>query len=112
MKLINKTTGVTLAENIGFADTFGKRLVGLLGKDSLPAGSALYLSPCLQVHTFFMRFTMDAVFVDARGKALKVLREMPPWRVSPWVTGASGVYEFAAGALAGKVKEGDELLLS
>jgi hypothetical protein len=112
MKLINKTTGIALAENVEIADTFKKRLVGLLGRKSLPADTALYLSPCQQIHTFFMHFAIDAVFVNEKGKVLKVLRAMPPWRVSPWVFGARGVYEFAADTAGSSVKEQDELSLN
>jgi hypothetical protein len=112
MKLINTTANVVLAQQVEPAKTIIKRLVGLLGRASLAKDATLYIEPCQQVHTCFMRFTMDALFVDAGGEVLKVVHSMKPWRFSPWVHGALGVYEFADGVLAGKVKEGDTVRLT
>ena len=109
MKLINKTRSCVLAENVEAADTFLKRLAGLLGRKSLAEGCALYLSPCNQIHTFFMRFAIDAAFVDEGGKILHIAANMRPWKISPWISGARGTYEFPAGALAGKAETGDIL---
>ena len=112
MKLINATRQTVLAENVEFADTAKKRLIGLLGQSALAANCALYLEPCQQVHTCFMRFTMDALFVSSDGKVLKVICGMKPWRLSPWVFGARGVYEFADGVLSGRVVQGDSVQLA
>ncbi|MFA5162071.1 MAG: DUF192 domain-containing protein [Elusimicrobiales bacterium] len=109
MKLINTTRGCALAENVETAGTFFKRLVGLMGRRALPEGSALYLSPCNQIHTFFMRFAIDAAFVDEGGKILHIAENLKPWRISPWINEARGTYEFPAGALAGKADTGDIL---
>lgn len=91
------------------ADTALKRMVGLLSRSGLGPEEGMLLSPCPQVHTFFMRFAMDAVFMDKNGKVLKVIPSMKPWRVSPWVSDSNSVLELAGGVSSGKIEEGDTL---
>ena len=62
MKLINKTSGKVLAENLEVADTFFSKMKGLLGRDNLPEGEALHIIPCNNIHSFFMKFEFDAIF--------------------------------------------------
>jgi uncharacterized protein len=62
------------------AATFWQRLGGLLARPRLQAGEALVLAPCSSVHTFFMRYDIDVVFVDRWGKVLKVVHNLRPWR--------------------------------
>jgi len=107
MKLINKTRGCVLAENVETASCFLKRLKGLLGRTDLPEGSTLHIFPCPQIHTFFMRFPIDAAFVDGDGKILHIVSDMKPWKISALVLGAKGVYEFQSGSLTGKAAAGD-----
>ncbi|MFA6031017.1 MAG: DUF192 domain-containing protein [Elusimicrobiota bacterium] len=91
------------------ADGLRSRLVGLLGRSALGRGEGLWLVPCSQVHMFFMRFPIDVVFLDAKGRVLQVVRELRPWRVSPWVRGAHSALELPAGGAAGVVDAGDVL---
>jgi len=111
MRLINKTRGCVLAENVELADNFAKRLKGLLGRSGMPEGSTLHIVPCPQIHTFFMRFSIDAAFVDNGGKILNITADMKPWKISAWVLGARSVYEFPSGAIADKAAVGDILEL-
>ena len=90
------------------ATGFWSRTRGLLGRSGLETGHGLWLKPCNQVHTFFMRFAIDVVFLDKGYTVRRVVREMAPWRVSPWVTGADSALELAAGG-ARDVEEGDRL---
>ena len=66
--LVNERTGSVVAETLETAFDSGTRRRGLLGRDDLPAGSALVLAPCNAVHTVRMRFPIDVVFV-ATGRA-------------------------------------------
>ena len=100
-------TGRELARSVRKAESLKDRCVGLLGRDGLPEGEALWLSPCSQVHTFFMRFPIDVLFLDRHGRALRLCENMGPWRVSPWVWKAAGCLEMTAGSLAGRVQVGD-----
>jgi uncharacterized membrane protein (UPF0127 family) len=76
------------------------RMRGLLGRTELPRGEGILLRPCGSIHTFFMRFSIDAVFVDRDGKVVGVERELKPWRTARH-RGAKAVLELAAGAAAG-----------
>ena len=78
------------------AHTFWQRLGGLLVRPRLQAGQALVLKPCSSVHTCFMRYAIDVVFVDGQGRVLKVIRNLKPWRAA-WCWRAKAAIEFAAG---------------
>jgi len=111
MLLINKSTGLVVAQRVEMAISFTRRLKGLLGRSFFPPGSALMLQPCRQVHTFFMRFPIDVIFLDQRGTVLTVL-VMSPGRVSPYVSKAQMVVELPAGtAAATGITEDHELKL-
>jgi uncharacterized membrane protein (UPF0127 family) len=87
-----------------------ERIRGLLGRDHLPEGEAMWFSPCTSVHTFFMRFAIDVVFLDRRGRVLAFYPSLPPWRHT-WIhLRAWSVVEAPAGALAG-LRIGEELEL-
>jgi uncharacterized membrane protein (UPF0127 family) len=73
---------------------------GLLGREGLPSGTALVLAPCQAVHTWFMRFPIDIVFVSKAGRVLKVKRAVGPWRLA-FGFGAFAVIEFSAGGASG-----------
>ncbi len=107
--LRNQSTGVTLASTVIAAVERRQRNKGLLGRDAMPADTALVLAPCSAIHTFFMRFSIDLLFVTRTGRVLSVRRALPPWRVAVR-PGAFAVIELAAGASAGTEK-GHELAL-
>lgn len=64
------------------------------------------------IHMCFMKFPIDAVFLDADGRVLRVLANLKPWRFSPWVPGARGVLELPAGRADKLLSEGDVLEFS
>src|SRR5919108_5834494 len=72
------------------------RLRGLLGKRGLRAGEGLLLTPAPSIHTWFMRFPIDAVFLDGDLRVLAVRSELRPWRVAG-KRGARAVLELGAG---------------
>jgi uncharacterized membrane protein (UPF0127 family) len=72
------------------------RMRGLLGRRSLAPGEGLLLRPASSVHTFFMRFPIDVVFVSAAGEVLKIAGRLPPWRTAA-ARGAKAVVELPAG---------------
>ncbi len=69
---------------------------GLLGRSGLESGEGLLLQPASSVHTFFMRFAIDVVFLSRDGEVLKVADRVPPWRTAA-ARGAKTVIELAAG---------------
>jgi uncharacterized membrane protein (UPF0127 family) len=112
LELRNQRTNEIIAGRVRVADNPWTRLVGLLGKKSLPIGEALLIRPCSSVHTFFMRFRMDAIFVDRESRVLKVQHDMRPFRVA-WARKSRFVIELMGGALRDlDIKPGDELSLT
>jgi uncharacterized membrane protein (UPF0127 family) len=86
------TTGLTIHR----ARSFWSRLGGLLARPALRDDEALYLAPCSSVHTCFMRYPIDVVFVDRGGRAMKIVPHLKPWRAAAcW--GAHGALELRAG---------------
>lgn len=95
---------------IGFvrvADTFPDRFKGLMLKEEGDTQYVLAISPCKQVHTFFMRFPIDVVFCDKKGCVLEVHRHVEPWKVDKLVTRAYSAIEAPAGTFLKNVTIGD-----
>ncbi len=112
MKVRNLTRETVLADMVEVADRATTRRKGLLGRTHLPAGEALWIVPCESVHTFFMRFSIDVVYLDRSKKVRKVRTNVPPWRISMCFL-AHSVIELAAGSvLASKTSQGDQLEFS
>lgn len=111
LTLMNARTSCAVADEVEVALSRNARRKGLLGRDGLAPFSAMVLAPCAAVHTMFMRFAIDVVFVDADGRALRVVPGLAPWRaaMSPM---AHAVIELPAGTLASReVAVGDPLYL-
>lgn len=105
----NKTRGVEVASRVERADTAGTRMKGLLGRESMEPGEGMWIMPCSMIHTLFMRFPIDTLFLGRDLRVRRVVEELAPWRFSPWVFSAHSVLELRGGALKGSVRVGDEL---
>ena len=81
-RLRNLTRGTLLGDAIDLADTSRKRKTGLLKHTELRAGEGLWIVPCESVHTFFMKFAIDLLYVDKRNVVRKIVSSVPPWRMS------------------------------
>ncbi|MBQ6341475.1 MAG: DUF192 domain-containing protein [Kiritimatiellae bacterium] len=66
------------------ARSFGERLRGLIGRRDLPPGRGLLILRCNAIHTFFMRFPIDAVFYDRQDRVVRTVRNIRPWRLFVW----------------------------
>jgi len=99
MELWNTTRQVQLAGQLLLATTFFRRLKGLLGTDSLPAGAALLIAPCSGVHTLGMRYSIDVLFMSKAGTVLKIVADLPPARMAGG-SGSAYVLELPAGTAA------------
>lgn len=96
MQLKNKTKDIVIGDHVALADTFWKRLKGLLGTSCLPAGHGLLIKPCSSVHTFGMRYPIDVLFVDKNHKIVKIAAEIGAGKGS-MASGGSYVVELPAG---------------
>ena len=84
-----------------------------MGRRELPAGQGLCIRPCSSIHMFFMRFPIDAVFVDGDGMVLRIYAAIRPWRMTGIVRKAKACLELPAGTCAEKgVAVGDVLTLA
>lgn len=107
----NQTRGSVLGEAVDVADTSSKRRTGLLKHERLDAGTGLWILPCESVHTFFMKFAIDLVYLDKRRKVRKVRHAVPPWRLSACLA-AHSVLELPAGTASETgTQVGDELAI-
>jgi uncharacterized protein len=84
MKTVSLKTveGQVVCERCFVADSHWPRMRGLLGRRGLESGEGLLLKPAGSVHTFFMRFPIDVVFLSREGDVLKVARALPAWRLA------------------------------
>ena len=112
MKCTVKRTGEILAEQVEDAKTFGTRLKGLMFRASLAPKQALLLDPCPQIHTCFMRFNIDVVFLDKENRVVAILENLKPWRMSKFYTQARRTLELPGGCLQNHVQAGDELIFN
>lgn len=75
-----------------------ERMQGLLGRAPLKNHQAFLITPCSSIHTFFMSYTLDLVFLDKGWRIHRLLPGVRPWRMA-WAPGASMVLELQAGAM-------------
>src|SRR5690348_7237874 len=99
MKVVDKTRGAPLMTHGKVADTFWTRGVGLLNRKGLDEGEGLIIIPNNSVHCFFMRFTIDVVFISKEQKIVYIYPKMKPWRVSKIVGKAHYVIELSGGTV-------------
>ena len=97
MKIINTTKNVTLADNVALAQTAVSRLKGLLFYKEFRNGQALIIKPCNSIHTFFMRFPIDVIFLGANDKIIKIHQGMKPFKATPIYFKSNFVIELPAG---------------
>jgi uncharacterized protein len=91
--------GTVVCEQCFLAETTLTRLRGLLGRSGLSSDEGMLLRPASAIHTGFMRFPIDAVFLDRGNRVVRVAAELRPWRMAT-CRGARAVLELAAGEAA------------
>lgn len=112
MALKNSRSGAVLASTVELAVTSAERRKGLLGRDAMAPHSALVITRCAAVHTFWMRFPIDVAFVDSSGTVRKVVEALAPWRMAGALF-ASTAIEFPAGTLKHDIlRVGDRVYLT
>lgn len=98
-----------ISENFKIADTMWSRMKGLLGTHELKGDEMLWIKMCNSIHTFFMNFPIDCVFLDDKMVVQHIKANIPPWRATLPVIKAISVIEMQAGmAEKLKIKVGDK----
>jgi len=105
-------TGAVLADRVLVA-TGAASMRGLLGRARMAPGEGVYFPAATfgALHSLWMRFPFDALYLDRRGRVRRVLRAVPPGRLCPWDLGTVAALELPAGA-AGGVRRGDVVVLA
>jgi uncharacterized membrane protein (UPF0127 family)/CheY-like chemotaxis protein len=107
--IVNLTRGTVACEQVEIADRPRRRMRGLLGREALPAGEGMLLQPAPSIHTAFMRFPLDVVFVDGTLRVVKLVESLSPWRIAS-ARHAWGVLELATGEVQRReIELGDQL---
>jgi uncharacterized membrane protein (UPF0127 family) len=110
MHIINQNRETSLATNGRLAITFWLRLRGLLGRKSLPEGEGLVLVGEKSIHTLFMQFPIDILYIDKNYQVIRIDENMVPYRLGPFVTQSAYVLEVPVGTIAATGTEvGDQL---
>jgi len=111
-KIYNKTKKTIIVNKVRVADTFYSRLVGLLNKKSLSSEEALLITHCQSIHMFFMKFSIDVIFVNKKNIVVGLVKNIKPFALSRIFFKASYAIEGAVGMIdKGKVEKGDVLIL-
>lgn len=89
-----------ISGHVDIADTSMKRLVGLLNKKSLSPQASLLITPCSQIHTCFMRFSIDCIFLNHENTVVHIIETMRPWKISKHISLSHKVLEMPAGTVS------------
>lgn len=112
VRVENVTRGTVVAERCRVAHGMRQRIFGLHLWPQLAEGEGLLLPGANSIDTTFMRYVMDAVFIDGDRRVTKVVHDMKPWRIVPLARGAKDCIELPGGAAAkAQTQAGDELRL-
>lgn len=99
MGVYNRSNGQWLAERLLTATSFLRRFQGLMLTHSLPSDQALLIRPCRSVHTFFMRYAIDVLYLDEDGTIVGMDERLVPGRIGSRFAGARSVIELPEGKI-------------
>lgn len=109
-QMISLDTNCIVVDALQIADTFWSRFVGLQFRREMQPGHGLLLVPCRSIHTCWMRFAVDVIFLDARSTVLDIRSSVVPWRTATSRQGRPhATLEVAAGS--SQVSIGERLQL-
>ncbi len=110
MKAVNTSKAVVIASNVKEAAGFVSRLMGLMGRDRLEKDEGLWMARCRAIHTFWMRFPIDVVFLDRDLIVKKTVKGLRPFRPVVSCRHAQGVLELPEGAIErARIQIGDRV---
>lgn len=99
MRLVNLTNGEELASYVRAADTFFSRFRGLMLTDSLPEGHCLHIQPCRSIHTFFMNYPIDVLYISENNEIVGTDDQLQPAKIGKRCKGAYSVFELPVGTI-------------
>ncbi len=112
MMVYNKTKEKLVAQHVTVAGSIFARMKGLLGKKCLKDGEGMYFEPCSSIHTLFMKFPIDVLFIDKGNIVIHIIKTLKPFRFSGVYINAKACIELASGVVdLSSTEVGDTLLL-
>lgn len=109
IRVTNVARNTVLATCLEQAGNAAKRSKGLLGRKGLPPGGGLWIVPCESVHTFWMQFPIDLVYIDRKLRIKKLRSNVQPWRLSACLS-AHSILELPSGTIQSTLTQvGDTL---
>lgn len=99
LKVVNLTNGAELVNHLASAESFFKRLKGLMFTKSLPAGHGLFIQPCQSIHTFFMNYPIDVLYLSKDLEIVGMDETLMPGKVGRYQKKACSVLELPAGTI-------------
>lgn len=107
-KITNMSNGNIIADQAAYADTFISRLRGLMFRNNFNKGEALVIIPCNSIHTFWMKFPIDVVFLSKENTVIYIIENFQPNKISPLFRKAHSVVELPIGTIKEcSIKQGD-----
>lgn len=107
--VLKTSKGEIVSQKTLVANSILSRMKGLMFSLELPNCDALLLAPCNSIHTFFMLYKIDVLFLDKNFKVIKAIYDLSPWRMT-WIYFKSyQVLEMKAGTMKKDIKAGDVL---
>ena len=88
-----------LSEDIKTADSFLRKLFGLVFSAQLKENDGLLIDNCSSIHTFWMRYPIDILFLDSDNRVIRFFEDLKPFRVTPFIRGAVKTVELKSGTV-------------
>lgn len=108
--MVKRDDGTIVVRRLKIADNFFSRFKGLMGTKELREGEGLLIMPCNGIHMFWMRYSVDAIFLNQSFEIVHLERDIRPWRVSPIIKNARMVLEVPENTIDTKgLSMGDKL---
>lgn len=98
-----------ICQKMMIANNILDRMKGLMFSKELPACDGFLISPCNSIHTFFMLYNLDVIFLDKNYYVIKVIYDLSPWKMTWIYFRANQVLEMKAGTLKKGIQNGDKL---
>lgn len=110
MKVYNSSKNQIIADDVKVAQNFFTRSFGLLLRKSLSENEGLIIKPCCSIHTFFMKFSIDVLFVNSKNQIIALYENVKPYRILPIHLSSRYVIEFPSGSISSKNIENGNLI--
>ena len=111
-RITSDNSDLLISNDLKIADTFFRKLFGLVFSAPLKEGEGLLINNCSSIHTFWMRYPIDVLFLGSDNRVIRFFEDLKPFRVTPYIRGAAKTVELKSGSLrVCSLKTGDCLKL-